>query len=284
MDNAIKPATLVGAYELLEVIHKGKGTVIYRAHDAWYDRTVAIKFLTEELLHDVIALQRFNHTAKALGNIEHPNVLQAYDFGVTPETEQVFLVTEFLEGPNLEHLIQSERPLPERRLINIFAQVADGMHASHAKGILHRDLKPSHIVISKASDSEEFPKVVDFRLCAMKKTNEPVLPANVVPAGMVVGTPFYMSPEQWIGRDVGRRADIYSLGCTMYECAVGKPPFEATEPLETMYKHLNEQPKPPRQCGAQISARFESIILRCLEKDRTLRYESMSELREELLK
>ena len=272
----------LGCYKVVEVIGRGGMGTIYKAHDQWMDRTIAIKMLHQHLVHDPQSVQRFNQEAKAAGNIEHPNVIQAYDFGIAPDTEQPFLVMEYLQGNSLSEIIEAERQIDYERAVNIFIQACEALAAAHAKDVLHRDLKPSNIMLIKTKDQPDFVKIVDFGIAKMMPGSGKEM--QLTQTGEVFGSPLYMSPEQFVGRKVDRRSDIYAMGCVMYEALMGKPPIVGEHVLETMYKHMNEKPKKFAEVRPElkISPKVEAIVMRCLEKDADQRFQTMSELHDEL--
>jgi serine/threonine protein kinase len=273
----------LGCYKIVEVIGRGGMGIIYKAHDQWMDRTIAIKMLHQHLVHDPQSLQRFNQEAKAAGNIEHPNVIQAYDFGVAPSTDQPFLVMEYLQGKSLADVIEDEKQIDAERSVNIFIQASEALAAAHAKNVLHRDLKPSNIMLIQTKDQPDFVKIVDFGIAKLLPGSGKEV--QLTQTGEVFGSPLYMSPEQFVGRKVDTRSDIYSMGCVMYESLIGKPPVAGDHVLETMYKHMNEVPKRFSEVrpDLKISPRLEAVVMRALEKDPEHRYQSMTELHDDLM-
>lgn len=272
----------LGCYKIVEVIGRGGMGMIYKAHDQWMDRTIAIKMLHLHLVHDQQSVQRFGQEAKAAGNVEHPNVIQAYDYGVA-DTKQPFLVMEYLQGRSLAEIIEAERQIDYERAVNIFIQACEALAAAHAKDVLHRDLKPSNIMLIQTKDQPDFVKIVDFGIAKMMPGSGKEV--QLTQTGEVFGSPLYMSPEQFVGRKVDRRSDIYAMGCVMYEALMGKPPIVGEHVLETMYKHMNEKPKKFAEVrpDLKISPKVEAIVMRCLEKDPDQRFQTMSELHDELM-
>jgi serine/threonine protein kinase len=273
----------LGCYKIVEVIGRGGMGVIYRAHDQWMDRVIAIKMLHQHLVNDPMSLQRFNQEAKAAGNIEHPNVITAFDFGVQPETKQPYLVMEYLQGRSLSDVIEGDGQIESERAVNIFIQACDALATAHAKNVLHRDLKPSNIMLVHTKDEPDFVKIVDFGIAKMLPGSGKEV--QLTQTGEVFGSPLYMSPEQFIGRKLDVRTDIYAMGCVMYEALMGKPPIVGEHVLETMYKHMNEAPKKfsEMRSDLKVSAKIEAVVLRALEKEADNRYQTMSEMRDDLL-
>lgn len=273
----------LGCYKIVEIIGRGGMGIIYKAHDQWMDRKIAIKMLHQHLVNDPLSLQRFNQEAKAAGNIEHPNVITAFDFGVAPETKQPYLVMEYLQGRSLSDVIEGEGQIEAERAVNIFIQACDALATAHAKNVLHRDLKPSNIMLVKTKDEPDFVKIVDFGIAK-------ILPGSgkevqLTQTGEVFGSPLYMSPEQFVGRKLDVRTDIYAMGCVMYEALMGKAPIVGEHVLETMYKHMNEAPKKFSEMRAdlKVTQKIEAVVMRALEKDPDNRFQTMCEMRDELL-
>jgi serine/threonine protein kinase len=272
----------LNCYKVVEVIGRGGMGTIYKAHDQWMDRIIAIKMLHQHLVHDEQSLQRFQQEAKAAGNIEHPNVIQAYDFGVVPETEQPFLVMEYLQGKSLSDVIEAEKQLAPERAVNVFIQASEALAAAHAKNVLHRDLKPSNIMLIQTKDQTDFVKIVDFGIAKLLPGSGKEM--QLTQTGEVFGSPLYMSPEQFVGRKVDVRSDIYSMGCVMYESLMGSPPIAGDHVLETMYMHMNKAPKKFAEMrpDLKIEPRLEAVVMRALEKSPDQRYQTMTELHDDL--
>lgn len=274
---------LNGTYEIQEVVGNGGMGRVYRARDILMERTVAIKMLHAHLVKDPLSLDRFKQEARAASAINHPNVITVFDFGQL-DTGQPYLIMDFLQGQNLSALIDEQGGLAEDRAINICVQACDALHVAHSKGVVHRDLKPSNIMIIQNRDGSDHVKIVDFGIAKLLPHSGKQA-QNLTQTGELFGSPLYMSPEQFLGKKLDERTDIYAMGCVMYEAITGRPPFTGEHVLETMYKHLNEIPtkfavaKPERK----ITPRFEAVVARALEKDPDQRFQSMSELRNELL-
>lgn len=270
----------LGCYRLVDILHTGRKSVIYRAHDEWMNREVAVKMLSLDLAHDVRALQCFNHEAKAAGNIVHPNVITAFDFGMHSDTMQAYLVLEYVDGRNLAQVVTDEGALDAERVVDIFVQACDAMSAAHDDKVLHCDLKPSHIMLVKTTHVPDFVKIVDFGRAKMMDSGGKSLQSNEVS-----GTPFYMSPEQFMAQSLDARSDVYAMGCSMYEALTGHPPLEGNHAVETMYKVTQEIPKPFSEIrpDLNIPQEIESVVMRALEKDPEDRYQSMAKMRDALL-
>jgi serine/threonine-protein kinase len=255
------------------------GTV-YRAEHVQIGKVLAIKLLHHELQQDTENVTRFHREAESASRLNHPNTVQVFDFG-RAKSGSLYLVMEYVDGDDLGKIIAREGPLPFGRVAHVCAQVAASVADAHAAGIVHRDLKPENIVVGHGRDGETA-KVLDFGLA---KLFEAKLEAQVTSTGTIVGTPYYMSPEQIQARELDGRSDVYSLGAIMYECVVGKPPFEAPNPVGVLSKHLSEEPlRPSARSPLSVPAEADEIIMRCLEKDADRRYQTAEELRGDLLR
>lgn len=274
---------LNGTYEIQDAIGRGGMGVVYKARDILMERTVAIKMLHAHLARDQQSVQRFKQEARAASAMNHNNVITVFDFGIS-ENHQPFLIMDYIQGRSLSTLIDEAKGLPHERAVHIFAQVCDALHAAHSKGVIHRDLKPSNIMIVQTRDDPDFVKIVDFGIAKLLPSSGKQA-QNLTQTGELFGSPLYMSPEQFLGKRLDERTDIYAMGCVMYEALIGKPPFTGEHVLETMYKHINE---PPVKFSAarpdlKIPPKLEAIVMRALEKDEDQRFQKMAELRDTLL-
>lgn len=266
-------------YRLVAAIGSGAMGSVYRAEHVQIGKPVAIKVLHREVEQHAESVARFRREAEAASRLSHPNTVNVFDFGRT-DSGSLYLAMEYVDGEPLSKRIANDGPMPFGRVASLIAQVADSLAEAHAAGIVHRDLKPENIVITSSRD-EEAAKVLDFGLA---KVFEGTVEAKVTSSGTIVGTPHYMSPEQIQGGEIDGRSDLYAIGAIMYECVVGKPPFDAPNPVGVLSKHLSEQPLPPSACSPlSVPEEADRIIMRCLEKDPALRYPSAEELRRDLL-
>ena len=256
--------------------------MVYKANHLLMDRIVAIKMLKAHLVTNPQSLKRFQQEAKAVSYLMHPNIVAVFDFGVSPDA-QPYLVMDYLDGINLTELIEQQKHLEVQRSIRIFLQVCDALAHAHQKGVIHRDLKPSNIMLVKTKDQDETVKIVDFGIAKLMPWAEKEF-QKLTQTGESFGSPVYMSPEQCLGEKLDIRSDIYSLGCLMYETLVGSPPHLGKHVLETMYKHLNEQPLPPSTImhDPTFPGSLERIVLKALSKQPADRYQSMTELKTDL--
>jgi serine/threonine-protein kinase len=244
--------------------------VVYRAHDVRLDRTVALKFLSSQVTSDANARERFTREARTAARTEHPNVCGIYDIGESQDGEP-FIAMPFYEGVNLADRSDSE-PLSVVDAVSMVRQVASGLASAHVHGIVHRDIKPGNILITE----DGTPKILDFGLAKMAGSQ------TVTEVGSTLGTFAYMSPEQVRGEKLDPRTDIWSLGAVLYELVAGRRPFAGDYPEAVMYAVLNEEPATMGTYRDDVPEGLETIAGRCLEKNRSSRYQSMAELENDL--
>jgi serine/threonine-protein kinase len=264
-------------YEVSEVLGEGGMGTVYRVRHRILERAFALKVLRADLSRDSDLGVRFTREAKAAASISHPNVVQITDFGSLP-SGQPYFVMELLVGDSISTVIGKGGPLPAARAVRMLLQIVDALSAAHIAGIVHRDLKPDNIFVCNTPSGDEVVKVLDFGLAKVAGQS------RLTKAGLVFGTPHYMSPEQASGGAIDERTDLYALGVVMYEMFTGRVPFEADTYMGVLTKHLYVEPTPPSVLlgePAELGA-LEQVILRCLEKKPEKRYESMVALAAEL--
>jgi serine/threonine-protein kinase len=266
-------------YRVVERIGEGAMGTVYRAEHVQMSKVMAIKLLHHEVEQNPESVARFHREAEAASRLNHPNTVHVFDFGRT-KAGSLYLVMEYVDGADLGKLIGNDGAMPFGRVAYLCVQVAGSIADAHAAGVIHRDLKPENIVIAAGRDGER-PKVLDFGLAKLFEGN---VEAQVTSSGTIVGTPYYMSPEQIQGHELDGRSDVYAMGAIMYECVVGKPPFEAPNPVGVLSKHLSEPPvRPSQRSPLSLPAEADEIIMRCLEKDPDDRYQTAEELRQALI-
>jgi len=262
-----------GRYEITNHLARGGMAEVYLAHDLMLDRPVALKVLFPELSTDRNFVERFRREAQAAANLSHPNIVSIYDWG--EEDGTYFIVMEYIEGRTLGQIIRGEGPLLPDRAAEIGADVAAALGFAHKSGVVHRDVKPGNVLISTNGQV----KVTDFGIARAANSDQ-----DLTQTGAVMGTATYFSPEQAQGDRIDRRSDVYSLGVVLYEMCVGKPPFSGDNPMAIAYKHVREQPVPPRAVNGDVPATFEAIVLQAMAKNPNDRYSSADELRQDLLR
>jgi serine/threonine protein kinase/Tol biopolymer transport system component len=283
----------VSHYRVIEPLGGGGMGVVYRAEDLKLGRSVALKFLPEELARNTTALGRFEREARAASTLNHPNICTIYM--VEEDDGQPFIVMELLEGRTLREQIADQKPSPEsdakrasfqvQPLLDVAVQIAEGLEAAHQKGIIHRDIKPANIFITNHGRV----KILDFGLAKLQESGTPDQPTDeenhaewsphLTLTGTTVGTQGYMSPEQVRGENLDLRTDLFSLGLVLYEMATGQRAFTGETAPILREAILSRTPIPARELNPQIPARLEAIINRASEKDRELRYQSASDIR-----
>lgn len=282
MEEDLVGTVLENKYEILEKIGAGGMGAVYKARHQLMHRQVAIKMVLAQLSANSMTLKRFTQEARATSQLNHPNILTVFDFGISP-SNQPYLVMDFLEGVNFGRVLEETRQIPIARAIGIFLQVCAALGHAHQKGIVHRDLKPSNIMLIELDGQPDFVKVLDFGIAKVLSSVDGETD-NLTRTGEVFGSPLYMSPEQFRGKSMDARSDIYSLGCVMYRSLAGICPVTGKDVLECMYKHVNEQIPPFSVTApeAEIPERLEQIIMKALAKDPEERYASMNDLRADL--
>lgn len=280
------PGTIIGgSFKIIEFIDSGGMGVVYKAEDIELHRSVALKFLPENAAADAVANARLKREAQAASALNHPNICTIYEIG--NHEEHTFIAMEFLEGSTLKSMMRAQA-LNIEQLISIGIDIAEGLDAAHALGLLHRDIKPANIFVSKRGRA----KILDFGLAKMADAGEDSVPnlSNDQPpwqqqltvAGAVRGTAAYMSPEQASAQALDTRTDIFSFGVVLYEMATGSRPFQGTNLAEVCSSILQDVPAPATSLNSAIPARLEELICRALEKDRELRHQHAADIRAEL--
>jgi serine/threonine-protein kinase len=285
MPNADDPEAYIGAtlgtYRVAELLGKGGMGYVYRAEHVKLGREVALKLLRADYSRRRDSVARFFQEARTVNRVRHRNIVDVTDF-VELDDGTTFIIMELLTGTSLGKWARTGIDLP--RALAVLVQICDGLGAAHAVGVVHRDLKPDNVVVVPTSDGAELVKLLDFGVAKLLNRDDEDIGFQTA-AGSVIGTPAYMSPEQAGGMSLDHRSDIYSLGAIMYELFCGQPMFRGRSFGEYVRKHLTEQPVPPRQTamGGGIDPRLEALILKCLEKEPSLRFDHILELRDGLL-
>jgi outer membrane biosynthesis protein TonB len=262
---------LAGRYRLLQKIGEGGAAEVFCAHDDHLDRPVAIKLLHPQFTWDKDARHRFSVEAKVVASLSHPNIVSIYDFGEGPDGT-LFIVMQFVEGRDLRAaLVEVGRFSPEE-MAAVALPVCSALSAAHARGLIHRDVKPHNIMI----DWQGGVCLTDFGI--VKAISGPALTQT----GMTFGTAAYLSPEQATGAPVTPASDIYSLGCVMYEMLAGTPPFIGDNPVAVAYKQVWEQPMPLHMLAPHAPASLEAVVMQCLHKDPRMRYHTAEALAADL--
>ena len=264
-------AVLGGRYRVEARIGAGGMAEVFRGFDTTLHRTVAIKTLNAPYARDASFVERFRREAQAAARLSHPNIVATYDSGTDGATQ--FIVMEFIEGRTLAEFLVSGKRLTPVQATEIAEKVCDALTAAHAQGVIHRDIKPGNIMVTR----EGAVKVMDFGIARMVSG-----PETAPQTSVVMGTATYISPEQAKGQPVDARSDLYSLGTVLYEMLAGRPPFVGDSSVAVAYKQVNEAPEPPSVHNPDVPPRLDAVIMRALAKNPANRYQDAAEFRADL--
>jgi serine/threonine protein kinase len=267
---ATTPHVLLDRYEVGRVLGAGGMAEVFEGRDRLLARRVAIKVLQAQFARDPSFLIRFKREAQAAASLSHPNIVAVYDTGSEDGTH--FIVMEYVDGRTLKEVIRAEGRLYPERAAEICQDVCSGLVAAHARGLIHRDIKPGNVMLTPDGKV----KVMDFGI-ARATTSE-----TITQTAAVIGTAQYISPEQAQGQTVDYRSDLYSLGCCLYEMLTGTVPFTGATPVAIAYRHVREDPTPPRQLNPDIPAPLEAICLKAMAKLPDNRYQTAAEFQDDL--
>lgn len=266
------PITHLGRYEVLARLGEGAMGTVYKARDPLLDRLVAIKTVNLNLPPEDLAEYeaRFYQEARAAGGLSHPNIVVIHDIG---KTEQVaFMAMEYLEGRELRSILSQRGALPAEEAVRIAAQVADGLAYAHGRGVVHRDIKPTNIMVGRDGHA----KITDFGIARMRTSELKTM------TGMILGSPRYMSPEQVSGKRADHRSDLFALGVVLYEMLTGQPPFHADSVHGVMYQTMNTNPPAPSRLRQSVPPILDFVVAKALAKSPEARYQDARELAQDL--
>ena len=260
-----------GRYRIIKDLGEGNMSYVYVAHDPQFDSRVALKVLKKERAADEEIFQRFLNEPKVARRAAHPNIVTVYDVGLDHGT--VYIAMELIEGKSLDKVIEENR-LTLRQIVKIGIQIATALDSAHQKGIFHRDIKPANIILSSNGQV----KVTDFGIARIQDLKQTI-------AGTILGTPFYMSPEQTRGQPVDGRSDLYSLGTVLYELTTGKPPFQVfqDEKRDDLFRKIaNDKPAPLFKKGEPLPPELSTLILKSLEKNPDKRFQTGNKMKKNI--
>lgn len=269
-------------FEVLARIGSGGMGSVYKVKDVNIDAVLAVKVLQQNLVQDQAALKRFEQEAEAAQKLSHPNLVPVYDHGTTVDGAP-YIVMDYLEGRALSDILNDSQTLDSKRAIKIFRDICDALSYAHKQGVIHRDIKPTNIIVTDVGQSTERAHIVDFGIAKVLPTANRET-HDLTQTGEIFGSPHYMSPEQCLGFMLDNRSDIYSLGCLMYECLTGGAPFEGANPIQVVVKHINEEPAEFSR-AAKVDRhveKLESVVMRCLDKEKTERYQHVDDIVKDL--
>ncbi|MBK9143064.1 MAG: serine/threonine protein kinase [Candidatus Melainabacteria bacterium] len=269
-------------YEVIEEVGCGGMSRVYRARDRKTDKEVAVKVLHPHLMREGSAKnpkKRFEQEFKATMALAHPNIVAVKDHGFTADGLP-FMVMEYIDGNSLEQLLRAHNRLRLSQFLTVFYQTCRALSHAHVRGVIHRDVKPSNIMMVKTEQNVNIVKLLDFGIAKIHRETDEESLQKLTQTGDVFGSPYYMSPEQCRGESLDARSDIYSLGCVMYQAITGKRPFEGENAYKTIYMHVNIRPLRFGDIRPDLSIppKLEKIILKCLEKEPRNRYQTSEEL------
>jgi serine/threonine protein kinase/Tfp pilus assembly protein PilF len=265
-------STFAGRYQVIEELGHGGMGKVYKVFDTDIKEKIALKLLRPEIALDKETVERFSNELKLARKIRHKNICGMFDLGKAEGT--TFITMEFVPGEDLKKFIRKSGQLGAGRAVSIAKQVCEGLEEAHRLGVVHRDLKPQNIMVDEDGNA----RIMDFGIARSLRGK------SITGAGVMIGTPDYMSPEQVEGKDIDQRSDIYSLGIILYEMLTGRVPFEGDTPFTIGVKHKSEIPRDPREINTQIPQDLGGLVLKCLEKDKTKRYQTAVELHADLEK
>jgi serine/threonine protein kinase/Tfp pilus assembly protein PilF len=263
-------STFGDRYQIIEELGKGGMGKVYSVLDKKLKEEIALKLIKPEIASDKKTVERFSNELKIARKIGHKNVARMFDLNEEEGTH--YITMEYVRGEDLKRLIRKMGPFSAGQAIPIAKQICEGLSEAHRLGVVHRDLKPQNVMVDEAGNA----RIMDFGIARSLETK------GMTGAGVMVGTPEYMSPEQVEGKEAGQSSDIYSLGVILYEMVTGRVPFEGDTPFTIGVKHKSEMPKNPKDVNEQIPEDLSSVIMRCLEKEKEKRYQSAGEVRSEL--
>ena len=256
----MKTGMIFAGYRVEELVGRGGMGVVYRATDLSLERPVALKLVAPELAEDERFRDRFLREPRLAASLDHPNVIPIYEAG--EHDGQLYLAMRFVEGSDLRTILEREGKLPPQRALAVLAQVAGALDAAHRRALVHRDVKPANVLL----DEDGHAYLTDFGITKQ-------VGGDSTDTGRVVGTLDYLAPEQIRGDPVDGRTDVYALGCVLYECLAGAPPFRRTTEAEILWAHMQEQPAPLRGYP-----RLDPVLRKALAKDREDRFKTCAEL------
>ncbi|MBO0814255.1 MAG: Stk1 family PASTA domain-containing Ser/Thr kinase, partial [Actinobacteria bacterium] len=271
-----QPRLLGGRYELDGIVGRGGMAEVYRARDIRLDRIVAVKTLREDLARDQTFQARFRREAQSAASLNNPSIVAVYDTGEddTGGSHIPYIVMEYVDGRTLRDLLREDRRLLPERALEITDGVLRALEYSHRSGIVHRDIKPGNVMLTRGGQV----KVMDFGIARAVSDAQ----ATMTQTAQVIGTAQYLSPEQARGERVDARSDLYSTGCLLYELLTGRPPFLGDSPVAIAYQHVRENPVPPSRVDPEVPQWADAIVLRAMAKDPRDRYQSAADMRADI--
>lgn len=262
----------LGKYRIDSILGKGAMGVVYKAFDPWIERVVALKTIRKEMFSEkeqADLIDRFKNEAQAAGRLNHPNIVTVYDYG--EDAESAYMAMEFVDGVGLDTLLAAERPIDLPNVLAWMGDLLKGLEYAHSRGVVHRDIKPANLLVTRAGQV----KISDFGIARIESS-------TLTQAGAMVGTPSYMSPEQFRGDAIDGRSDVFSAAIVLYQLLTGARPFSGTASI-VMQQILNEEPAPASHALPALGTRFDALLARAMAKPPDARYPSARAFHEALL-
>ncbi|MCV7133854.1 Stk1 family PASTA domain-containing Ser/Thr kinase [Mycobacterium hodleri] len=272
------PRRFADRYELRELVGVGGMSEVHLARDLRLDRDVAVKVLHADLADDASVGARFRREAQKTAGLNHRGIAAVYDTGVgeTATGSPLYIVMEYVDGPTLRDVVRDRGAMTPRRAVSVIADVCEALEFSHRHGVIHRDVKPANIMLTK----DGAVKVVDFGIARALADGD----GGITRTGAVMGTAHYLSPEQARGGPVDARSDVYSVGCVLYEMATGQAPFSGDSPVAIVYQHVHQDPGAPSRRNGDLTPAFDAVVAKAMAKDPDERYQSAADMRVDLIR
>ena len=263
--------TVFAGYRIEALRGRGGMSVVYRAENPRLGNVVALKLLSPELAEDESFRERFVRESRTAASIPHPNIIPIYDAG---DAEGVlYIAMRFVEGPDLKALIKDRDPLPAARVLRLAAQIASALDAAHARGMIHRDVKPANVLVEPGAEGDDHAYLADFGLTKHVESH-----SGITGTGQFLGTIDYMAPEQIEGRQVDARADVYALGCVLFECLAGSPPYRRESEVAILWAHIRDDPPALSDVRSGLPPAADTVLAKALAKNPADRHQSCGEL------
>lgn len=272
-------AQQLGNYRLRRLLGRGGMGEVHLAEHMLLKRPCAIKLIRPEIAGHPETLSRFEREVRSTAQLTHWNTVEIYDYGMS-EDGTFYYVMEYLPGMNLDQIVEMHGPLPAERVVHFLKQTCDALDEAHLQGFVHRDIKPANIFAAQRGGMFDVAKLLDFGLV---RTEQMQIEPKLTQQGQIAGSPLFMAPEQASGDEIDARCDIYALGCVAYYLLTGKPPFEEKNPVKLILAHAQQVPRKPSELNPNVPRDLEGLVMKCLEKDPSKRFQTVVEFRDALL-
>jgi serine/threonine protein kinase len=265
-----------GKYTVCETLGTGGMSTVYRGEDPVLARSVAIKMMHPFLSDNEVMIKRFRQEGRAISQLNHPHIVRVYEFGISEQGQQPYIVMDCVQGESLQHMIKSAGPMHSDDALVLFRQIAAALAHAHAKGVLHRDLKPSNVMVDKDDHGKLNAVLVDFGIAKVSRGEQDA--ARLTATGEVFGSPLYMSPEQARGMEIDARSDLYSFGCLMFEALTGQAPCGGANSLEVLYNKMNADAPSMDKAAPHVPQHLRSVVDKLLQRDPEKRFQTAEDV------